>query len=128
MSVIHHPAPVWDEHWSGYELATDATHRYLWLWQGYNIRLIAVPRDDPESMGYDHGWCYPRNPGTVADAVLAWDPDTQDEPVGWHKRPTAPVRQAPRRDEQPDYNRPRCVHGCYIADGCRTVHCPEVTP
>lgn len=127
MSSTDRPAPVWDEHWGGYELAADATHRYLWLWQGFNIRLIAVPRDDPESMGYDHGWCYPRDPAAVAEAVLAWDPDTQDEPAGWHKRPTAPVRRAPRRSEQPAYNQPRCVHGCYVANGCRTINCPEAT-
>ena len=59
--------------------------------------------------------------------MAAWDPDTQDEPTGWHKRPTTPARQAPRRDEQPDYNRPRCVHGCYLHDGCRTIACPEAT-
>lgn len=53
--------------------------------------------------------------------------DTQDEPAGWHKRPTWPVRQAPRRDEEPDHNRPRCVHGCYLHDGCRTASCPERT-
>lgn len=124
MSTVHHPRPVWDDHWQGEELAADATHRYLWLWHGYNIRLIAVPADD--SMGYDHGWCYPRNPAAVREAVHAWDPDTEDEPFGWHKRPTRPVRRAPHRDQRPDYNRPRCVHGCYLHDGCRTIGCPDV--
>lgn len=123
MTVRHHSEPLLDEHWQGEELADDDTHRYLWLWQGFNIRLIAVPHDD--GLGYDHGWCYPRDPAVVQAAVAAWNPDTQDEPTGWHKRPTWPVRQAPRRDEEPDHNRPRCVHGCYLHDGCRTASGPE---
>lgn len=122
MTVRHHPQPLPDEHWHE-ELAADDTHRYLWLWQGFNIRLIAVPHDD--NLGYDHGWCYPRDPAIVQAAVAAWNPDTQDEPAGWHKRPTYPVRRAPRRDEEPAYNRSRCVHGCYLHEGCRTIGCPE---
>lgn len=117
----HHCA-VWDAHWSGYELARDVGHRYIWLWHGFNIRLIAVPHG---VHGYDYGWCYPRDPDVVVAAVAAWDSGTQDEPAGWHKRPGNGVRRAPRRDAQPGYNRPRCVHGCYIHEGCRTVGCPE---
>lgn len=122
----HHPAPIYDQHWQGHELAADDTHRYLWLWHGYNIRLIAVPHDD--LLGYDHGWCYPRNPEAVTAAVAAWDSGTQDEPAGWHKRATAPVRRAPRRHEQPHHNRPRCAHGSYLDNGCRTIGCPEASP
>lgn len=125
MTVTHHPEPLTDEHWQGEELAADDTHRYLWIWQGFNIRLIAVPKDDPECLGYDHGWCFPRDPSVVRDAVAEWDPDIEDEPSGWHKRPTVPVRRAPRRAEAPSYNRPRCVHGCYVHDGCRTIGCPD---
>lgn len=124
MTVVHHPEPILDEHWQGEELAADDTHRYLWIWQGYNIRLIAVPRQGGE-WGYDHGWCFPRDPDVVREAVAEWDPDTEDEPSGWHKRPTSPVRRAPRRDEYPHYNRPRCIHGCYLHDGCRTINCPD---
>lgn len=126
MTAVHHPDPAWDGHWEGYELAADATHRYLWLWHGYNIRLIAVPLDESDSLGYDHGWCFPRDPDAVRAAVAAWNPDTQDEPAGWHKRPTWPPRRAPRRDEEPEANQPRCVHGCYVHQGCRTVNCPDV--
>ncbi|MFC7791329.1 hypothetical protein [Streptomyces cinereoruber] len=54
--------------------------------------------------------------------------DTQDEPHQWHKRPTTPARRAPRRAEQPHYNRPRCRHGHYIAEGCRTYNCPDGAP
>ncbi|WP_228976708.1 hypothetical protein [Streptomyces sp. DH12] len=120
----HHPRPLLDLHWQGYELAADATHRFIWIWHGFNIRLLAVPVQGDGS-GYDHGWCYPRDPDAVADAVAAWDADTQDEPMGWHKRPTRPPRRAPRRDEQPEYNAPRCAHGPYLADGCRTINCHE---
>lgn len=113
----------YDEHWEGYVLGEDATHRFLWIWQGFNIRVIAVPHSNTDV--YDYGWCFPRDPQAVEEAVAAWDPDTQDEPTGWHKRPTAPVRRAPRREEEPEYNRPRCQHGDYIADGCRTLNCPD---
>lgn len=121
---LHNP-PRYDAHWQGTELAADATHRYLWLWYGFNIRLIAVPKNDTGAWGYDHGWCYPRDPEAVARAVAAWDPDTQDEPAGWHKRPTSPVRRAPHRDPEDPYNRDRCVHGCYLDESCRTVNCEE---
>ncbi|MEU2487104.1 hypothetical protein ABZ593_21155 [Streptomyces sp. NPDC012617] len=121
---IHQP-PILDEHSEGYELAADDTHRYVWIWQGFNIRLIALPTNETGLWGYDHGWCYPRDPQVVADSVAAWDPDTQDEPMGWHKRPTDPARRAPRREEDPQYNRPRCVHGCYVEEGCRTVNCRD---
>ncbi|MFJ5037999.1 hypothetical protein [Streptomyces parvulus] len=124
MPVQHHDTPILDEHWQGFELARDDTRRYVWIWHGFNLRLIAVHADDPT--GYDHGWCYARDPEAVAAAVAAWDPDTQDEPAGWHKRATWPVRQAPRRSENPTYNRARCVHGCYLDQGCRTVNCKEV--
>jgi hypothetical protein len=121
---IHRP-PILDEHWEGYELAADSLYRYVWIWQGFNIRLIAVPADDQQAVAYDHGWCYPRDPQLIADSVAAWDPETQDEPMGWHKRPIGPPRRAPRRHEDPHYNRARCVHGCYVDEGCRTVNCPD---
>jgi hypothetical protein len=123
VTMRHHPEPIFDSHWEGEELATDDTYRYIWLWQGFNIRLIAVPVDDANSWGYDHGWCYPRDPSVVRASVAAWDSDVQDEPMGWHKRPTGHPRRAPRRDDDPHYNRPRCVHGCYIDEGCRTINC-----
>ncbi|MFE3378781.1 hypothetical protein [Streptomyces anulatus] len=121
---LHEP-PVLDLHWEGYELAADTTHRFLWIPQGSNLRLIAVPIDAPESMGYDHAWCYPRDPDVITSAVAVWDPDTQDEPTGWHKRPTHPVRRAPRRDQDLEYNRPRCHHGSLLAEPCRTVVCHD---
>ncbi|MYR58326.1 hypothetical protein GTY54_19505 [Streptomyces sp. SID625] len=122
----HHTAPILDEHWQGYELARDDTHRYVWIWMGSNIRLIALSLSD-DAFGYDHGWCYLRDPELVAQAVAAWDPATQDEPAGWHKRPTWPTRRAPRRDENPDYNRARCEHGEYFLDsGCRVLNCRDV--
>lgn len=114
----------YDPHWEGYVLGDDGTHRFLWIWQMFNIRMIAVPHGDPT--GYDFGWCFPGDPRVVEAAAEAWDPQTQDEPSGWHKRPTRAVRKAPRRGEEPEYNRPRCEHGRYIADGCRTMNCPGV--
>lgn len=117
---------VLDKHWEAYEVVADDRHRFLWMWHGFNIRVIAVPKNDPYSVGYDFAWCYPRNPRTVVGWLQAWNPATQDEPLGWHKRPTSFIRQAPERDSEPVYNRLRCVHGCYIDGGCRTIGCPGI--
>lgn len=122
MSTIGLP---YDEHWQGYVLGGDDSHRYLWLWHGYNIRLIAVPHGPDRMTSYDHGWCYPRDPAAVEAAYATWDPETQDEPTGWHKRATRPARRAPSRERDPAHNRPRCVHGCYHDQGCRTINCPD---
>jgi hypothetical protein len=111
----------------GEERPRDDTHRYVWLWYGSNIRLIAIPHGPDGTWSFDHGWCFPRDPQLVARAVADWDSDTQDEPMGWHKRPTHPVRRAPRRHENPDYNRARCEHGHYFLDsGCRVINCRDV--
>jgi hypothetical protein len=119
-----HTDPVYDEGWEGEEIARDATHRYLWLWQGFNIRLIAVSVDPDQGWsGWDYAWCYPRTPALVKAAVAAWDPDTQHEPAGWHKRPSMDfIRVAPAPADT-EHNRPRCEHGSWMDDGCRTYGC-----
>lgn len=90
----------------------DATHWYdISLNYGSNARLMLTPKSWPK--GWDWGWCF-RSAEVVIAAVAAWNPQTQDEPAGWHKRPTYnKVRRAPLRDQETDYNRPRCVHGTY---------------
>lgn len=50
--------------------------------------LVAVPRRPDGEGGYEHAWCFPRDPALVERAVGEWDPDTQGEPMGWHKRRT----------------------------------------
>ncbi|MEU6595065.1 hypothetical protein ABZ923_38710 [Streptomyces sp. NPDC046881] len=122
----HLDSPVLVPHWEGYELARDDAHSFVWIYMGYNIRLIAVPHGPDGAFGYDYAWCYPKDPELVRRAVAQWNGDTQDEPTGWHKRPTREIRRAPHREEAADYNRPRCVHGCYLHEGCRTVNCPDV--
>jgi hypothetical protein len=113
----------YDEHWEGYVLCQDDEHRYLWIWHGFNIRVIAVPHGG--TTGYDHAWCYPRDPATVEAAIEQWDPATEDEPLGWHKRATTKPRRAPHRDRDRAYNQPRCRHGDYLHGTCRTVNCPD---
>ncbi|WP_433856726.1 hypothetical protein [Streptomyces kronopolitis] len=115
----------YDDRWEGHEIKRDETHRVLWIWHGSNIRVICVPHGEEGAWGYDYAWCHPRDPKQVEDAIEAWDMATQDEPDGWHKRPTAVVRQAPRRDELPEHNRLRCRHGSYVHAGCRTINCPD---
>lgn len=116
---------VLDTHWEAFEVTSDETHRFLWMWHGYNIRVIAVPKDEHQAMGYDFAWCYPKDPELVVECLRDWAPEVQDEPLGWHKRPSWYIRRAPRRDWDLAYNRPRCVHGDYIAEGCRTINCPD---
>jgi hypothetical protein len=117
------PVALWDEHWAGLVLAQDATHRWILLELGYNVRLVTVPHGD--TTGWDYGWCYPRDAAAVRKALEGYDPDTQDEPMGWHKRP-GPARQAPQRHLEPGYNRPRCRHGGYVGDGCTAdPYCPD---
>ncbi|MFD8774543.1 hypothetical protein [Streptomyces sp. NPDC059916] len=114
----------YDDRWEGYEVKRDETYRVLWIWHGFNIRVICLPHEDG-AWGYDFAWCYARDPKQVEAAIEAWDMATQDEPDGWHKRPTPDVRQAPRRDELPEHNRLRCRHGSYVHAGCRTLNCPD---
>lgn len=117
---------VLDTHWEAYEVTSDASHRFLWMWHGFNIRVIGVPKAEDQAMGYDWAWCYPKDPELVVEFLRDWAPQVQDEPLGWHKRPTGIVRRAPDRHWDRQYNRSRCVHGCYIHEGCRTINCPGV--
>lgn len=121
----HHETPIPVQHWEGYELARDDTHAYVWVYMGFNIRLLAISLGPDGAWGYDYAWCYPRDRQAVTAAVAAWDADTQDEPSGWHKRVGGALRHAPRRDEAPDYNQPRCEHGRYAADACTYGDCAD---
>jgi hypothetical protein len=118
------PVPVWDETAAGLAVAEDATHRWILLSTFYNLRLITVPHGEHHS--WDYGWCYPQDTAAVLAALADYDPDTQDEPMGWHKRPGVAVRRAPRWQEQPEYNRPRCQHGAYLDEQCRDQFCPDM--
>lgn len=105
-----HDSPIFNQAWQAAELAADDTHRYLIVPMGRNYRLIGV--DTYEMPTY--GWCFRTYVHTLA-ALSAWDADTQDEPLFWHKRAGEP-RRAPQRDHNPTYNLPRCVHGSYLHD------------
>lgn len=81
------------------------------------MRLVGVVAGEDQA-GYEWGWRYRKSLDLVRSWVRQWDPVTQDEPLGWHKRPTGlVVRKAPRRAEDPAYNRERCVHGTYLEAG-----------
>jgi hypothetical protein len=47
-----------------------------------NVRVVLTPKSCP--VVWDRGWCYQGMLAAYA-AVLAWDPATQDRPVGWVK-------------------------------------------
>lgn len=121
---LHEP-PLWDDVWAADELACHGGYRWLLLSHGFNLRLVAVPVGPQGRTGYEWGWCFVRDVDAARRAVAAWDPDTQDEPTGWHKRPVHPVRRAPHRDRDPGYNRPRCDHGVYDDQECSSIGCPH---
>lgn len=112
--------PVANAEIQGLTLAEDDQHLYDAVPMLLNWRLLVTPKATPGMWTY--GWCYDgRTP--IAAALKVWDPQTQNEPLGWKKRPaTMAIRVAPRMAEgDPHYNRPRCEHGGYPDDGpCAT--------
>jgi len=86
-----------------------------------NARLVMSHDDNPWE--YDYAWCY-RDIATAAVAAYAWNPDTDDEPPGWHKRSGRRLRVAPNRTADTQY---RCDHGTYPDNTCPHIGC-EGTP
>ncbi|MFE4863267.1 hypothetical protein [Streptomyces sp. NPDC056670] len=103
----------------GFTIAEDDEYFYDALPYAFNWRLVMTPKADPRV--WDYGWCYDGSASLIL-AMRVWNPETQNEPLGWKKRPTGrTARIAPRAGTEPKYNRPRCVHGHYPADGpCST--------
>ena len=106
--------------------AEDDDHYYECWPMGFNDRLVMVEKADPYG-GYEYGWCYEKRDGLLVQAaLLIWEPEMQDEPQFWHKRPGMNVRKAPRRALNPMYNRDRCSHGSYMDEPCaRDPFCPR---
>ncbi|SMF86379.1 hypothetical protein [Streptomyces sp. Amel2xC10] len=123
MNLIENPEV--DPLWQGLVIAHESGCRWIAVRMLFNHRLMCVPDGGLGDAAY--GWCYPSLPALVASAA-AFDPDTQDEPVGWHKRPGANTRRAPHRDQDPEHNQPRCVHGSYLHTlKCQhAAVCPEI--
>jgi hypothetical protein len=101
-----------DPLWRGLVIAREAGCRWIAVPMFFNHRLVCVYDDDPSGCAA-YGWCYRGMAALIASAAV-FEPDAQDEPVGWHKRAGADVRRAPHRDQDPDHNRDRCVHGSYL--------------
>lgn len=98
----------------GFTLAEDDEHFYDLVPMVFNHRLVMTPKADTRLWFY--GWCYDTALAATA-AMKVWTPETQNEPLGWKKRPGRFLRTAPRTDEEPQHNRPRCIHGRYPDDG-----------
>lgn len=114
----HHPA-------SGAVIGRSAGHRWIMVQMAFtNWRLIGCPEEYEESHPV-YGWCFNGAPSLLL-ACFAWNPEVQDEPLGWHKRAGEP-RRAPDRSWDLVYNRPRCIHGGYLdSDTCLvTEYCEE---
>jgi hypothetical protein len=114
-------APCTDVLWRAPLIALDAGLRWVLVPMLYNHRLIAYP---PGGLA-PYGWCF-KSPLAALTAATTYDPWTQDEPLGWHKR-AGEVRRAPYRDQDPDHNQSRCIHGSYLHEpACSVVEvCPE---
>ncbi|WP_158691577.1 MULTISPECIES: hypothetical protein [unclassified Streptomyces] len=84
-------ARVRDETWEDYVLGTDRTTCTCGCGCDFGVRLLAVRK---HAYGYDYAWCFPRDPEAVESAVAAWNPEMQDESLGWHKRPMNPPTAA----------------------------------
>lgn len=117
MNLIENPetAPLW----RGLVVAHEASCRWIAARMFYNHRLVCVYDDDPMGCAA-YGWCY-RSMAVLVASAAVFEPATQDEPVGWHKRAGADVRRAPHRDQDPEHNRARCVHGSYLDTPACTV-------
>lgn len=118
--------PDTDPLWQGLVVAHESGCRWIAVRMLVNHRLVCVYDDDSSGCAA-YGWCYRSLAALVASAAV-FEPDTQDEPLGWHKRAGDDVRRAPNRDQDPDHNRDRCVHGSYLDAGfCeRAEVCPEI--
>lgn len=99
----HHPS-------SGLTLGSGGGCRWIMVQMAFNWRLIGVLEHYEES-NPDFGWCF-SSPVALLLGAAAFEPEEQDEPLGWHKR-AGEVRRAPERHRQPEYNRDRCIHGGY---------------
>ncbi|WP_371590868.1 hypothetical protein [Streptomyces sp. NBC_00470] len=122
MSLDLYPQPVENDR-ECLTLAEDETYYYDAINMLFNWRLVMTPKATPEMWLY--GWCYDGQLALTL-ALKTWDPETQNEPLGWKKRPTRVVRVAPHPETDTGYNRFRCIHGHYPADGpCPDPHCPD---
>jgi len=119
--------PESDPLWQGLVIAHESRSRWIAVRMLFNHRLICVPDSRDPFRAETHGWCY-RSMAALTVSATLFEPDTQDEPLGWHKRAGGDIRRAPRRDQDPEHNRPRCVHGSYLgADFCEHAGvCPEI--
>lgn len=114
--------PYWTEERysdiSGAIIGRGGDCRWIMVRMAFNWRLIGVPEEREES-NPEYGWCFP-GLTELKLACFAWDPETQDEPLGWHKRAGSP-RRARHRHQDLAYNRPRCVHGSYLTQASCAV-------
>lgn len=106
--------------WQSWIIAEDDEWLYM-ITRNVHAQLVMTGKGFGSTAGgWSYGWMFNGFAAAVA-AVSNWDPAAQDEPAGWVRRQThfTRTRKAPRREEAPDYNRPRCRHGSYMDEPCR---------
>lgn len=64
--------------------STERFHVDILRMLGGNLRVVTTPVSDPWS--YTRAWCYQRPWVEVVLAAAAFDPDEDEEPVGWIKQ------------------------------------------
>lgn len=64
--------------------STDRFHVDILRMMGQNLRVVTTPVSEP--LSYTRAWCYQRPWVEVVLAAAAFDPDSDDEPVGWIKQ------------------------------------------
>lgn len=119
---------VLDEHWEAYEVTDDVTHRYLWMWHGFNIRVIGVPKAEGRgpgrvlrlglvlSEGSAAGGPAPEGVAAVSSGRAAGMAQAAD----WSD--TAGTLASPGADVQPAAVHPRPLHRRGMPDGQLSWH------
>ena len=74
----------WDGHMRGWVIKETEDWYVAVVPMLFNHRIVFGPQVT-RTTEYERGWCYPSAVPAVI-AALAWEPDTQDEPVGFVKR------------------------------------------
>jgi len=73
--------------WGGLLVTETATDAVVLLSMIWNDRIVLLPLSNP--LSWEYGWCYDKAGRAGLMAALVWDPDTEDEPLGFKKRVTA---------------------------------------
>jgi len=81
----------------------------------WGVTLVMTPKG--QRLFWSYGWKF-EDFHRLKTSMEKWQPQTQNEPLGWVRRMGNAVRVAPYAEAEPWYNRLRCVHGGYQDELC----------